>query len=100
MRRGNDTSNGLKTRYILDNFDFRKVHTAMRSIDWQWQHGADGFKVPSTQRLFEVARRILTSVEDGETACISTGGFTAYIEDGILGLEFVLEVCNTEDMIT
>ena len=80
----------------LKEFDFRKVHMAMTAIDWKWRHD-DGERVPSIQTLFETASSLLTRVVAGEHGCLSTGGFTAFKEDDVTHLEFILEEWNSEE---
>ena len=71
---------------ILDEFDFEKVHRVMVALDWQWS-GTDG--VPSIGDLRRQARSLLQQVVDSkDTHSIGTGGFTAFMHRGLLGLRF------------
>jgi len=70
---------------ILDEFDFEKVHKVMTALDWEW-YSTDG--VPSIAELRREARRLLKDLVNGRHQSISTGGFTAYMHDGLLGLRF------------
>lgn len=71
---------------ILDEFDFEKVHRVMVALDWQW-YDTEG--PPSVAHLRRTARNLLKRVVDGkDLRYISTGGLTAYMENGLLGLRF------------
>lgn len=71
---------------ILDEFDFEKVHRVMVALGWQW-YDTDG--APSIGDLRRTARSLLKRVvEEKDLRSIGTGGFTAYMENGLLGLRF------------
>lgn len=77
---------------ILDEFDFERVHKVMVALDWQWYNTAG---VPSIGDLRRAARSLLQQVVDGKNLrYTATGGFVAYMEDGVLGLRF--EVASFE----
>lgn len=77
---------------ILDEFDFEKVHRVMVALGWTW-HNTDG--VPSIGDLRRMARSLLQHVVSSrKTNTAGSGGFTAYMHHGVLGLRF--EVSNYE----
>jgi hypothetical protein len=77
---------------ILDEFNFEKVHKVMVALDWQY-HNTDG--VPTIGDLRRMARSLLKQVvESKNLRYTASGGFVAYMEDGILGLRF--EVASYE----
>lgn len=77
---------------ILDEFDFEKVHKVMVVLDWKW-HNTDG--VPSIGDLRRMARSLLQHVVSSrEINTAASGGLTAFMHHGVLGLRF--EVSNYE----
>lgn len=87
---------------IIENFDFKRVYTVMKALDWRWACVCDNTRVPMVDEIMESAKRLLDEVieshlKDGENQHISTGGFEASLtvceEDGIpdLSLKFVVE---------
>lgn len=71
---------------ILDEFDFDKVHKVMVSLDWKW-HSTDG--VPAIADLRRMARSLLKQVVESKGLhSVGSGGFTAYMHHGLLGLRF------------
>jgi hypothetical protein len=78
---------------IIANFDFGKVHEAMKALNWRW--GSVG-GVPSIGVLVTRAQELLHDVSNMDIGCsIKTGGFKAKkIESDDYGdgleLEFIL----------
>lgn len=71
---------------ILDEFNFEKVHKVMVSLDWKW-NSTDG--VPAIADLRRTARSLLKQVVESKGIhSVGTGGFTAFMHNGILGLRF------------
>jgi hypothetical protein len=67
--------------YIIDEFNFEKVHKAMTALDWKWAisvTGDDGsliLQVPTLVRLKEFARyQLIASIKSG---FYSSGGLKA-----------------------
>lgn len=90
-----------KIRDIMENFDFKKVHTIMEQLGWKW--AGCRFGVPTMEELKDEAKRILTEACVAKTH-ISTGGFRAVFEEGwpgdpnpYVGLEFILEEYEGDD---
>jgi len=91
--------------YILETFNFERVHVAMTALDWWW---TDPKAVPTVARLKKRAKILLdTAYKEQITIC--TGGLQAkyhppikdsdlLIDSGpILSLSFVLTETNSED---
>lgn len=74
---------------IMETFDFEKVHSYMKEIDWQWR----GEGVPEPRELKMTAFTLLSNVinADEPASNSSTGGFTAYKMPWGLSLHFSLE---------
>ena len=91
--------------YILETFNFERVHVAMTALDWKWR---DPLAVPTIARLKKRAQMLLETAYK-EKITITTGGLQAVyhppikdsdllIDSGpILSLSFVLTETNSED---
>ena len=91
--------------YILETFNFERVHVAMLALDWKWR---DPLAVPTIARLKQRAKFLLDSAYK-EKITIATGGLQAMyyppikdsdllVDSGpILSLSFVLTETNSED---
>jgi hypothetical protein len=91
--------------YILETFNFERVHVAMLALDWKWR---DPLAVPTIARLKKRAQILLETAYKEQTT-IATGGLQAVyhppikdsdllIDSGpILSLSFVLTETNSED---
>jgi hypothetical protein len=91
--------------YILETFNFERVHVAMLALDWKWR---DPLAIPTIARLKQRAKFLLDSAYK-EKITIATGGLQAVyhppikdsdllIDSGpILSLSFVLTETNSED---
>lgn len=85
-------------KYILDHFDFDKVHNIMTILDWKWyctsEKGlGDGLHIPSIDNMRRTASGLLNDmckpdVNYGDYS--ATGGFKVTMRDDYLELEFVL----------
>lgn len=81
---------------VMDRFDFERVHTAMRFLDWKWAHPKDGLKVPNLSKIKETAQRLLNQVAlaamnaPEQEHVRATGGFWASADGTGLWLKFVL----------
>lgn len=61
---------------IMDSFEFDKIHSVMRHLDWEWKDAG----VPDEYEIRQSARRTMRSaIECNGTS--STGGFTAIVDD-------------------
>ena len=93
--------------YILDTFNFDRVHVAMTALDWQWSTAALTAEVPSIARLKQTAKYLLSLAYKEETS-IATGGFLAKYHPPIkdsdllldqkpsLSLSFIIVSANSE----
>jgi hypothetical protein len=79
--------------YIMDEFDFDRVLTAMEALDWRWLGGT-----PTIGDLRREARRLLTDVySTPDYSIIATGGFTATQDsDGYLHLRFSIDEISAD----
>lgn len=97
-----------KIDYIMDSFDFHKVHKVMETLNWTWVSGPETnfrMEVPDEFELRRSARRLfnslLTAFADADRGNVATGGFECSFriyedekdENDMLGLRlaFVLE---------
>lgn len=74
-------------QYIIENFNFEKVHKVMELLNWTWLMSND---VPTIDELKKSATRLLNDIckEDFDTS--STGGFKVTKYDDHLELEFII----------
>lgn len=76
--------------YIMNTFNFQKVHRVMIFLEWTWSNG----QIPSIEDLRECAKDLLTRLEVAPSIhSLGTGGFYARRSrfESILSLEFALE---------
>lgn len=80
--------------YILENFDFNKVHQVMRFLNWTWR----GEGVPTVEELKSTASYLLhccsiyLSQNPNENHySTATGGFEVVYHEGRIRLLFILE---------
>ena len=90
----------LKVKYLIDHFDFDKVHRTMIALDWKWQHIEDQTdptsRVPTIERMKESARYLLLKAGSHKDSYWATGGFHAQrFKNGNLQLQFVLTEYGT-----
>jgi len=69
----------IEIEYIIQNFDFHKVHKVMEIVDWQWAENG----VPTIDELRKQARELLEDVREKGYAYIRCGGFAA-TNDGLI----------------
>ena len=100
--------------YILETFNFERVHVAMTALDWLWTNPKE---VPTIARLKQCAKHLLNTAYK-EQITIYTGGLQAKYDPAIkdvmkdselvlidsfayigpiLSLSFVLTETNSED---
>jgi hypothetical protein len=60
---------------ILDRFDFEKVHSHMKSVEWKWHD-----EVPTIEDLRGTATRLLVEaqMDPQDVVSMGTGGFRVY----------------------
>ena len=80
---------------IMEDFDFEKVRRVMLPLDWKWDIGNGEMTVPSIYRLMKEAEQLLRDVAkyygEKDRHTISTGGFTATLDEDTLWLSFEIE---------
>lgn len=94
--------------YILDTFNFERVHVTMTALDWKWSNqNIQPSAVPTIERLKLTARHLLSVAYKEETS-IASGGFLAKYHPPIkdsdllldqkpsLSLSFVIVSANSE----
>lgn len=92
--------------YIMDGFDFERVHMVMVTLDWRWANlGSGGLEVPTLLQLRQKARQLLREAFKRK-GTVGTGGFEATYHPplegdkddpaGYLTLRFVLQEWDTE----
>lgn len=87
---------------IVENFNWEKVHKAMKALEWNW-HDSEG-ETPSIGALFNCAIGLLHDAYDGAEKdktnyTYATGGFyaRAFVDDEtkeVTQLRLSFEVCN------
>ena len=86
---------------VMNDFNFEKVYRIMVLTRHKWL--IDGtMKVPSLYRIMKNAEELLrtcaSNYGDKDNFSISSGGFTAGLDDGTLFLRYVLEEKISYDM--
>jgi hypothetical protein len=87
-----------KIDYIIENFDWERIHKAMVALDWFW---GDDDEAPSIGRLVIKARDLLTqaatsAAQHDEECHAATGGLRATAwPDGELRLAFEVDLWDT-----
>lgn len=81
---------------VITNFDFERVHMAMKALKWTWWDSKSDDGVPSTSELVMHATDMLNRAykADHDTYKITCGGFVASKDGDTLRLAF--EVSNWE----
>lgn len=81
---------------IMDNFDFRRVHVAMKALKWTWFMDGEE-RVPTEAEIRKFARNLMNQCVSEKTS-IATGGFRVTRDsDGGLNLEFIVDEWCTWD---
>ena len=79
---------------VMEDFNFNTVHEVMAALKWTWKIEGLGMKVPSVYRLIRTADKLLHDVirnhGDNDFYATGTGGLMASLDNGVLGLQFVL----------
>lgn len=79
--------------YIMDTFNFDKVHQAMLALDWEW-HSFSPHRVPTTKDLRIRAREHLVKIWEKKTEFSGSGGLWAeyrrYPDGATMKLTFVV----------
>lgn len=80
-------------KYIIDNFDFKKVHNVMKFLNWHWFFTKG---VPSEKDLKNEAIRLLNDIYFSDAISLSTGGLKVTKYEDSLELEFILSDYSSE----
>jgi len=88
--------NREQIKIIMSDFDFKKVHLAMKALDWKWTYENEKKKVPPVEDLISIAEHCLNNLANSKNrnATLNIGGFEAEKAEGILELRFILEKVN------
>lgn len=79
--------------YIIDHFNYEKVHKAMTAVEWKWLlPGKEESSIPEISDLRGTSRYLLSKVATSPERVWSSGGFIAErYEDGSLSLLFYID---------
>lgn len=87
---------------IMEDFDFGKVHRVMVQTKHKWADMEGTEKVPSIYRIMKHAEELLRTCAshygDMDDFSISSGGFMARLDAGMLYLHYVLEEKTSYDL--
>jgi len=83
---------------VFKSFDFKKVYTVMKALDWHWHIHDENYGIPRVDTIRKEAKRLLSEAYKNGKGSISSGGFSAGCEDGELWLSFSIEDCHTSDL--
>ena len=76
---------------IMQEFDFWKVHKAMKLLKWKWV----GVGVPDIYEIKKNARYVMSRAHEVKSGRIATGGFEAEVTKHGISLKFVLTEWDT-----
>lgn len=79
--------------YIIQGFDFEKVHNVMKFLNWTWWHIG---QPPSVDDLKKEATKLLEELYDSEYTYIKTGGFKVTKYEDHISLEFIITDYSSE----
>lgn len=80
---------------IMGTFDFNKVHTAMKALEWKWCDNGK-MKVPTLDEIKMTVHKHLLHVSSYPKGCtIYSGGFEVSHQLDCLYVDFKLESCDT-----
>lgn len=81
-----------KIQYIIENFDFHKVQTVMKALNWKYYNIETGnYYSPSIEALKNAARKVLCTAAFEEKIVASGGFFAQRYKGGNLHLMFCVE---------
>lgn len=79
---------------VCENFDFNKVFTVMKALDWSWHFKDERCGIPTPKTIMETARTMMFESYNDGFQC-SSGGFTVGWDSGEMYLVFQLEEFQT-----
>tara|TARA_R110000824_G_scaffold31652_1_gene102712 strand:+ start:65 stop:352 length:288 start_codon:yes stop_codon:yes gene_type:complete len=86
----NEKFEELRNKAMKD-FNFENVYKYMKLVDWTWallDH--DGY-IPSVQMMKRQVFKLFQAIQESESRCISTGGFTVSLDEDGAGIDFSVE---------
>lgn len=88
-------------KHIMSDFNFEKIHSVMKFLDWKWSYENGDKKIPTIDDLKSVAEHCLSQVSDSEdeSSLFSAGGFEAEKIQNTLELRFILDKVNPLEKI-
>jgi len=88
--------NKEQIKLIMNDFDFKKIHSTMKFLNWKWSYENGEKKVPTVSDLISVAEFCLNKVANStdDSTTFNVGGFEADKKDNMLELRFILEKVN------
>lgn len=88
--------NKEQIKYILADFNFKRINSVMTFLDWKWNFDNKEIKVPDIKDLISIATHCLNEVSNSNdnSALCTMGGFEAEKIEGTLELRFILERVN------
>lgn len=87
-----------KTKKILKNFDFEKVHEVMNHLNWVWYNNEE-YKVPTVKELKRTAKELIKEIKKADVDVIATGGFEVRKDKDSITLQFVLTSSDVEGIL-
>lgn len=80
---------------IMETFDFKKVYTAMKALEWKWNDNGE-MKVPSLDKIKMMVHKHLLHVSSYPKGCtVYSGGFEVSHQLDCLFVNFKIESCDT-----
>jgi hypothetical protein len=106
MKKELEKSEIMRIEDIMNNFDFKKVHSVMVLMNWQWYSSISKTGVPALREIKKTAKRLLNdalicSRENKNVDIeISTGGFKARYAFSTDSLHLYFIISDWDDSIT
>jgi len=79
----------------IDNFNFKRVHKAMKALNWKWANNYGQESVPTIKKMKDTCRDLINGIiyGDKEIGSCRTGGFYVSVIniDGLVDISFILE---------
>ena len=81
-------------KIIINQMDFKKIHSVMKFIGWTWKCDTEGKRVPTINELKIVATHCMKQAFFSENKIYNSGGFECEIINNTIELRFILERAN------
>jgi hypothetical protein len=87
--------------FIVDQFDYIRVHKAMHALGWKWAYSKTENGIPSIGELVNHSIRLMEAVlkhegKENKPYHIGSGGFYATLDEDLLTLTFELTSSNCD----